>query len=114
KSLLYAALGVIVLALVWPAWNSFSANYNRARMQAKQAEFRLEQAITLRERVLADRAASQSLERLVRARGANFDLYSYVNERVQKHGAQEHVKLTSKGTSTGSGRAMQAVSVEFR
>lgn len=113
RPLLLAALAVIVLALAWPMWNGFNQNYNRARVQANQAELRLQQALSLRERILADRAASQSLERYVRSRGINFDLYSYVNERVQRHGAQESVKLTSKGTST-SGRAMQAVSLEFR
>lgn len=113
RTLLMAGLGVIVLAVVWPLWNGFTDNYNRARIQANQAQLRLQQAIDLRERVLADRAASQSLERFVQARGDNFDLYSFANERIQQNSAQKVVKLTSKGAST-SGRAMQAVSLEFR
>lgn len=112
RTLLFSALAVIVLALVWPLWKNLNDGYHRARTQAKQAELRLEQAVGLRERVLAERAASQSLERYVQARGAQFDLYSYVNERIKKHGAHESVRLTSKGTSS-TGRAMQAVSVEF-
>lgn len=111
KTLLFSALGVIVLALVWPLWNSFNADYKRAQMQAKQAEMRLEQSLSLRESVLADRAARHSLERLVQARGANFDLYSFVNERLRKHNAQGNAKLTSKGAG---GRSLQAVSLEFQ
>ena len=41
KILLYAALAVIVLALVWPVWNGLSDGFRRARVQAAQAELRL-------------------------------------------------------------------------
>lgn len=113
RTLLYAALAVVIAGLVWPLWKGFTENCNRARSQARQAELRLQQAADLRERVLGDRADRDSLEQYVRARGKDFDLYSYVNGRVKTHHAEKIVKLTSSGTSS-AGRAMQAVTLEFK
>ncbi len=113
RALMIAGLAVVLYAIVLTVWNPFMEKHRRARMQAKQAELRLVQVLDLRDRIVEDRAARESLEKIVRARGRDFDLYTYVNERVKKQRAQKNVKLTSKGT-TSSGRAMQAVSVEFK
>lgn len=110
--LLMAVLAVIVVAIVWPLWNGLNENYDRARAQARQAELRLQQALALQERIMLERAARESLEEFVQARGANFDLYSHINERIKQHGAERYAKLTSRGTSS-AGRAMQAVNLEF-
>lgn len=107
-----AVLGAIVLGLGYQLWSAFTDDCARARAQAGQAELRLNQAHDLRDRILADRAARESLENLVASRPGNFDLYSFVNSQIKKHGVT-NAKLTSKG-ATSSGRAMQAVSVEFK
>ena len=69
--------------------------------------------MALHERVLAERTVNSSLERIVSSRRTTFDLYTHVNEQIQKHAPDESVKLTSRGGAT-SGRAMQAVNVSFQ
>lgn len=96
RALILGAAIVFVSIIVVPIARGFARDYREVKMELRNAGTRLEQARSLREAVLAERAAQRIIAQRVSAQGRQFNLYDYTNATLTRLDLRDRMRLEKR------------------
>ena len=113
RILLVAAASVALLIVILLFVRPFARDYARTQQQVEDAIGRLESARMMRELVLEERSAQRIITDRVESRAANFDLYTFANNKLKKLRLPTDASSLQSRGSRFAGGALDVVQINL-